>query len=161
MSYVVREMKVEDVVSVQRVASESWHATYEEIIPREIQDDFLRVAYSDEMLKKRLDGSHVFVAEDAGEVVGFVDFSPVDEAGRMELRAIYLYPAKQGEGIGTALLRKGIEELEGVKEVVVEVEEENSIGRQFYEAKGFKMVAEYDEDFAGHILKTVQMVLII
>jgi len=161
MSYVVREMKDEDVVSVQHVASESWHTTYEGIIPREIQDDFLRVAYSDEMLKKRLAGSHVFVAEDGSEVVGFVDFSPVDEAGRTELLAIYLYLAKQGEGIGTALLRKGIKELEGVKEVVVEVEEENLIGRQFYEAKGFKMVAEYDEDFAGHILKTVQMVLII
>ena len=161
MSYVVRDMTVEDVMSVQDVANKSWFATYEGIIPREIQEDFLRVAYSEEMLERRLESSHVFVAEVADEVVGFVDFSPVDAAGRVELQAIYLYPAMQGEGMGTALLRKGIAKLDGVKEVVVEVEEENLIGRQFYEAKGFKMVAEYDEDFAGYVLKTIQMVLII
>ncbi|ARD47070.1 GNAT family N-acetyltransferase [Sporosarcina sp. P33] len=159
MDYIVRDMAERDCKRVQDIALESWRATYEGIIPREIQDDFLRVAYSDEMMESRLAGSHVFVAEVAGEVVGFADFSPVDETGRTELRAIYFYPQHQGKGMGTALLRKGIEELGGVKEIVVEVEKENIVGKQFYEAKGFKPIREYVDDFAGHSLKTVQMVL--
>ncbi|PIC83846.1 GNAT family N-acetyltransferase [Sporosarcina sp. P1] len=161
MDFFVREMREKDIVKVRDIAVESWRATYAAIIPREIQDDFLRVAYSDEMLKKRLGTSHMWVAETAGEVAGFVDFSPADETGRVELRAIYFYPDEQRKGMGTALLKRGMDELVDSTEIIVEVEKENRIGLQFYEAKGFKVVKEFDEDFAGHLMKTVQMVLVI
>lgn len=49
--------------------------------------------------------------------------------------------------------------LKGVKKIFVEVEKENRTGKNFYKAKGFEDVAEYDEDFEGHILKTVRMAL--
>lgn len=161
MDFFVREMVEKDMENVRDIAVESWHATYAAIIPREIQDDFLRVAYSDEMLKKRLESSHMWVAETAGKIAGFVDFSPADETGRVELRAIYFYPDEQRKGMGTALLKRGMGELANTTEIMVEVEKENRIGLQFYEAKGFKVVKEFDEDFAGHLMKTVQMVLVI
>jgi len=31
--------------------------------------------------------------------------------------------------------------------------------KNFYEAKGFKVVKEFDEEFEGHVLKTIRMVL--
>jgi ribosomal protein S18 acetylase RimI-like enzyme len=152
-------MKKKDISLVQKVARTSWYTTYEGIIPREVQESFLNIAYNDEMLKKRLKQSSMFVAEIDGKLVGFANFSPVNQEGMTELIAIYLHPDYQGKGIGTALLEEGIQRLRGVQEIHINVEKNNSIGMNFYKAKGFAVASEFDDDFEGHILKTVRMVL--
>lgn len=159
MAYVIRKMQQEDIKQVQDVAKTTWNATYEGIIPSEVQENFLKSAYNDERMKQRLERSTLFVAEVEGRVVGFANFSPVREDGKVELGAIYLYPEQQGKGIGSALLQKGIKDLDGVNEIYINVEKDNKIGKTFYEAKGFEVVKEFDDDFDGHILKTVRMVL--
>lgn len=159
MDYGIRKMKQEDTKQVQNVAKTTWNATYEGIIPSEVQENFLISAYNDERMKQRLEQSTIYVAEVEGSVVGFANFSPVKEGGKVELGAIYLYPEQQGKGIGTALLQKGIHELDGVNEIYINVEKDNKIGKTFYEAKGFEVVNEFDDDFDGHILKTIRMVL--
>lgn len=161
MNYIIREMVKEDIEQVQDVAKKSWHATYEGIIPVEIQENFLKGAYNDEMMEWRLSNSLMLVAEADNTITGFANFTPVNEQGQTELSAIYLYPEYQGEGIGSALLNAGIEKLDNVKEIHLDVEKENRIGTTFYEAKGFKAVKEYDDDFDGHILKTVNMLLVL
>lgn len=150
-----------DIEQVQAVAKESWHTTYEGIIPREIQQNFLNGAYSDEMMERRMKHSLMLVAEADEVIAGFANFTPVNEQGQTELSAIYLLSEYQGEGIGSALLKTGIEKLKDVKEIHLEVEKENTIGTTFYKAKGFKTVDEYDENFGDHILKTVRMELIL
>ncbi|MGA4518653.1 GNAT family N-acetyltransferase [Solibacillus silvestris] len=156
---IIRKMHVEDIPQVQDVAKKSWNATYEGIIPFEIQEKFLKVAYNNDRMKQRLERSFLFVAEIDSNVVGFANFSPVNDDGKAELGAIYLYPEYQGKGIGSALLQKGINELEGVEEIYINVERDNEIGKSFYDAKGFQVLKEFDDDFEGHILKTVRMVL--
>ena len=157
MNFTIREMNNEDIKPIQAIAQKIWNATYEGIIPEEIQNNFLAMAYSDEMMQQRLKHSFMYVAEMESEIYGFANFTPVDEKGLSELSAIYLDPDHQNKGMGTALLDKGIQNIEGLKEIRLEVEKENKIGMQFYKAKGFKVVKEYDEDFDGHILKTVIM----
>jgi ribosomal protein S18 acetylase RimI-like enzyme len=159
VEYIVREMQREDIRQVQHVAKTSWNSTYQGIIPLEIQESFLKTAYNDEMMQKRLEHSLIWVSEVNGEIVGFANFSAIKEEGKTELAAIYLNPEYQGKGIGTALLDEGIKQLDGVKEIYINVEKENNIGTRFYNAKGFKIVSEFDDDFDGHILKTVRMVL--
>ncbi|MDE5414269.1 GNAT family N-acetyltransferase [Alkalihalobacterium chitinilyticum] len=159
MKFTIREMLHDDTKQVQEVAKKTWNATYEGIIPLEVQDDFLNAAYNDERMKQRLERSFLFVAEFDGRVVGFANFSPVRDNGKVELAAIYLYPEYQGKGIGSALLQQGIKDLDGIKEIYINVEKDNKIGKAFYDAKSFKVVKEFDEDFDGHILKTVRMVL--
>ena len=156
---IIRTMHIEDIPQVQDVAKKSWNATYEGIIPFEIQEKFLKVAYNDDRMKQRLERSFLFVAEIDSNVVGFANFSPVNDEGKAELGAIYLYPEYQGKGIGSALLQKGINELEGVEEIYINVERDNEIGKSFYDAKGFRVLKELDDDFEGHTLKTVRMVL--
>lgn len=158
MDFTIRKMQPEDIKQVQNVAKTSWNATYKGIIPLEVQENFLKTAYNDERMKQRLERSFLFVAEIADEVVGFANFSPVREDGIVELGAIYLYPEQQGKGIGSALLQKGIDDLDGIKEIYINVEKDNKIGKTFYEAKGFEVVKEFDDEFDGHILKTVRMV---
>lgn len=99
----------------------------------------------------------VAVVED--HIVGFANYSPLKEDATAELSAIYLYPEYQGNGIGTSLLNEGIKLLNGVKEIYINVERDNKSGRDFYNAKGFTVVSEFDDNFDGHILKTVRMVL--
>ncbi|AMO84103.1 putative acetyltransferase [Solibacillus isronensis B3W22] len=156
---IIRTMHVEDIPQVQDVAKKSWNATYEGIIPFEIQEKFLKVAYNNDRMKQRLERSFLFVAEIDSNVVGFANFSPVYDEGKAELGAIYLYPEYQGKGIGSALLQKGINELEGVEEIYINVERDNEIGKSFYDAKGFQVLKEFDDNFEGYILKTVRMVL--
>lgn len=55
------------------------------------------------------------VAEDDGEILGHVAFSPVTVDGKdlgwYGLGPISVWPDRQGRGIGQALVRKGLEEL--------------------------------------------------
>lgn len=159
MAATIRTMHYEDIQQVQEVAKKSWNATYEGIIPLEIQEKFLNAAYNGERMKQRLERSFIFVAEVDGNIVGFANFSPVSDEGKAELGAIYLYPEYQGKGIGSTLLQQGINDLNGIKEIYINVEKDNQIGKNFYDAKGFQVVKEFDDDFDGHILKTVRMVL--
>ncbi|WP_412674524.1 GNAT family N-acetyltransferase [Aneurinibacillus aneurinilyticus] len=159
VKFTIRKMQKEDIQQVQQVSKASWNYTYEGIIPFEIQESFLKFAYSDEMMQRRLENSFIWVAEVDRKIVGFANFSPVKEDGETELTAIYLNPEHQGKGIGTALLNEGIINLEDAKEIFINVEKDNSIGTTFYKAKGFKVVSEFDDNFDGYILKTVRMVL--
>lgn len=159
MSYSIRRANLEDMKQIQQVARISWHDTYEGIIPVLIQDQFLNTAYSDEMMKRRIEHSLLLVTEMERKIVGFANFSPIKENGEAELGAIYLLPNAQGAGIGTALLHEGIQKLSGVKKIFINVEKDNHVGKRFYEAKGFEVVSEFDDDFDGHKLKTIRMAL--
>lgn len=159
MNYTIRTMEKKDIPRVQKVAKTSWNHTYAGIIPFDIQENFLNMAYSDEMMQRRLKFSHMLVALVERKIVGFADYSPLKEDATAELSAIYLYPDYQGIGIGTSLLHEGIELLNGVKEIYINVERDNKSGRDFYHSKGFTIVSEFDDNFDGHILKTVRMVL--
>lgn len=159
MEYVIRKMNEEDIKQVQDVAKTSWNFTYEGIIPGKIQENFLNFAYSDSMMLRRVNNSLILVAETGRKIIGFANFTPLKEEGTAELSAIYLNPEYHGKGIGTGLLNEGVRSLNNVRELFINVERDNKIGTTFYRAKGFKIVSEFDDDFDGHILKTVRMVL--
>ncbi|RSK28218.1 GNAT family N-acetyltransferase [Bacillus sp. HMF5848] len=157
MDFKIRKMEEKDINQVQQVAIISWHTTYNGIIPVHVQDDFLRSAYSNEMLQHRLRNSLMLVSAVKDKIVGFANVSLLKEKMKAELAAIYIYPEYQGIGIGTQLLEEAIHCLSGVKEIYINVEKENTIGKTFYEAKGFKLIDEFDDNFDGHVLKTIRM----
>lgn len=157
MAAIIRSMEQKDIEGVQAAAAGSWDATYEGIIPRDVQDRFLAAAYNSDMLVRRMDRSVMLVAEEEGRIAGFANFTPVNEGGTAELSAIYLLPEKQGTGTGTALLERGIGMLPGLEVLEVIVEKKNDIGLQFYSAKGFRIEEVFDEDFDGHLLQSVRM----
>ncbi|SDN65739.1 GNAT family N-acetyltransferase [Alkalicoccus daliensis] len=159
MPYILREMKESDIPAVQKVAKTTWNATYEGLIPQETQEKFIRLAYSDDRMLLRLERSLLLVAEADEEVVGFVNLSFPNDEGKVKLGAIYIYPEFQGAGIGSALLEKGITQLEKAKEIYVDVEQGNVNGIKFYKARGFQTIREFDDEIGGYKLKTVEMIL--
>lgn len=154
----IRKMEEQDIIAIQEIAVKTWHATYEGIIPIEVQNNFLKVAYNESRLNARINNSLFLVAEQNGILIGFANFSNSTENGKAELVAIYIDPTSQGKGVGTLLVQHAINKLHNVKEIFVCVEKENTIGRTFYESKGFETIEEFDDNFDGHILKTIRMV---
>ena len=157
MPLIIRDAQLEDSNAIQKIAQVTWNHTYDGLIPLEIQNDFLQSAYSDRAMKHRVENTLLIVAELDEEVVGYANVF-VNEQGA-ELGAIYIYPEFQGRGIGTEMLKTVIGKVPGHSQLRVSVESGNTIGENYYIAKGFTLVEELEEDFAGHKLKTKRMVL--
>lgn len=154
----IRSMTYDDIERVQHIAKVSWQHTYNGIIPEEVQQQFLNMAYSVPMLQKRMEKTNMLLAEIDGQVVGFAAFTKTDEDGDAELTAIYLLPEYQQIGIGTQLFEAGLELIEDAHQLFVYVECDNVNGRNFYEAKGFELIEEFEELFQGYALHTAQYV---
>src|SRR5699024_12520985 len=98
-----------------------------DMIPVDTQKNILKDSYRDEMKHKRLNHSLFLVAETDRGVVGFANFSFSNDQGQSNLGAIYLYPGQQSKGIGPSMLQEGINQLDGVVSISVEVEKDNAI----------------------------------
>lgn len=150
----IRKMVKSDIEAIQHIAAISWHATYDGIIPSDVQKQFLQQAYATERLEQRLEQTNMYVAVEEDEIIGYAAFSSVRHDGEVELSAIYVLPSKQGQGVGSKLLTHGILELQP-RAIYANVEKENLGGRQFYDAKGFNVAASFEEPFLQHTLKTL------
>ncbi len=155
----IRNMEKRDIGGVQAVAKASWEFTYKKIIPSDVQERFLQSAYNEDMLLKRMEISSLYLAEQDEKIIGFANFSAVKQSGDAELGAIYLLPEYQGAGIGTALLQKGLKNLNGAKALFISVEKENRVGVEFYLAKGFLLQYEFEDDLDGHVSQMIRMSL--
>lgn len=151
----IRKAVPEDIPSIRTVAQTSWNNTYKGLIPLDVQNKFIKRAYSDESMSNRINFSIFLVAELKGNIVGFANF--FRENSQAELGAIYILPENQGLGIGTKLFNMGLKELPNVTELLVHVERGNESAYAFYIAKGFEFSKEFEEEFFGHTLKTKQL----
>ena len=159
MNIYIRTLTKNDIKSVQEVVTLSWHDTYKQIIPLDIQKRFLNVTYSGDALMERIHHSHFFIAEKDNQMVGFANFSLLDDSGQVELGALYLHPDFKRQGIGKQLLHRGINHIEGVKEILVHVEKHNKAAQAFYNKMGFAYVKEVHEFFYGYPIHSVQLIL--
>ncbi len=151
-------MTLNDIVAVKQIAKITWNDTYEGIIPTKIQNLFIERSYSNAMMMKRLEKTAVYVAIHNNEVVGFANFTRIDEDGDSELTAIYLLPSHQHLGYGKQLLSEGLRNIKDANQLHVYVESENRKGRAFYERNNFTYIEEFDEYFEGHPLSTAKYV---
>lgn len=152
----IRDVQTGDFPAVRRVARETWADTYRGIVPEDVQAGFVRQAYSEESLARRMDYGVFLVADRDGELVGFADF--YSDSEEVRLAAIYVLPEAQGEGAGTRLLEAGISRFPSATKYTLRVERDNLPARRFYEARGFREIGEFTEDFFGHEMREVEMV---
>lgn len=152
----IRVAVQEDIPAIQQIAATSWSYTYEGIIPEAIQQQFISQAYAEEWLQHRLNETIVYVVMEAEQVVGFVNVKPLEQPGHYECLALYLQPTVFRKGYGTKLLQHVIKDF-SIESMTLIVEKDNKIGRSFYEAFGFEEVQQFEEDFLGHSLQSVEM----
>ena len=154
----VRDAGVDDVPAIQRVARTTWDHTYQWSIPEGVRAEFVSQAYSSDSLRRRMESNVFLVAAEGEEVFGFADFRALSET-EAELAALYVLPEMQGRGIGARLLEAGIGRFPPRTRFVLRVERANTRAQRFYEAHGFRHTGEHAEDFYGHVVYEVEMVL--
>lgn len=154
----IRKMKKKDIPIIQEIAKISWNSTYTGIIPLQIQESFLKQAYSVKLLKKQRRTSNFYVALINREIIGFANYSQVHSDNSVHMHALYLHPEYQGKGVGSALLEVGSGQLAADK-ISLHVERQNVKAIQFYKRKGFYKISEFEDELEGHTLHKIQMIL--
>ena len=146
MSIKIRRAGLDDAPSIAKVHVAAWNAAYLGLSDGaararrsvEIREDQWRrgLAWPEER------GFLVWVAEDEGQIVGFITAGPSEDAQAArdvgEVFTLYLEPSRIGQGVGRALMLESLDELKrrGFKEVILWVLADNSRARRFYEAAG-------------------------
>jgi GNAT superfamily N-acetyltransferase len=148
-----------DARAIAHVHVESWRTTYAGIVPAEyltgLNEAERELSWRDWLTRDIL----VYVVERDGEVVGFVCGGPIREplpGCDAELFAIYLLDRAQGQGLGTALLRKLAQSLvaKGFRGIAVWVLERNP-AVHFYEKLGAVRVGKKEIEIGGVMLREV------
>jgi len=154
----VRPPVVDDAREMRDAWARAWRAGHDDVLSDDalaavaLEPDEEDVARWRERIETWRD--RMLVADD-GEIVGYAhvrvtDTKPFvgdDEAG---LKELYVRPDRWGEGVGGALLERGIETLpDWVTAVRLETLEGNDRAAGFYEAHGFRRVGERSVEVAG------------
>lgn len=155
----------DDVQEFARAHGLAWRAAYDDVLPESVISE-VPVEIAGERLSEWYDryapdSDRVLVAEVDGVVRGYAYFrweetKPFVGPGEAGLKEIYVHPEYWGEGIGTALLERGLELLPaGVSALKLEVLADNDVARSFYEGRGFEPVDTRSTDVGGVTVEVV------
>ena len=168
----VRPAATSDVADVRRVARESWHAAYDDVLGIETVESVSNDWYDLYDLRQSVEREDTafLVAErpreggDEGEgdrtsedeptdqrIVGFGEGVLGEEDAAAELSRLYVHPDHWGEGIGSALIDR-IETWvaeRGAERLRLIVLADNEIGNDFYESRGYRRVGTRESELEG------------
>jgi GNAT superfamily N-acetyltransferase len=160
----IRPATAADAGGIARVHIDTWKSTYPGIVPQAFLDSLdveARAKQWDEWLVR--EGVHVFVAEDAGTVCGFISGGILHDGVQgaalnydSEIYTLYVLAAAQGRGAGRALMSALATRLaqDGLRRPVVWALEENP-WCAFYERLGGKRVAQKMIEIGGAQLSDI------
>ncbi len=155
----VRQATPEDASAIARVHVASWKTTYRGIMPDAYLDG---LDYESRVVRWRgllSAADPVFVAECAGQIVGFATGGAIRDpldGYDAELYAIYLLEEFQGKGIGRGLLAEVAKraDADGFRSMAVWVIEANAAA-WFYERTGAVRIGAKQREFGGAMLPLV------
>ncbi|MXV63037.1 GNAT family N-acetyltransferase [Natronorubrum sp. JWXQ-INN-674] len=151
---------VADARAILRTNVLAWREAYRDLLPAAVlaerdpepAEDPIR-EYADQL---RADRDGIYVAEVDGAVRGYSYFRWGEETksfvGENEagLKEIYVAPDHWGQGVGTALLERGLEDLpERIDRLKLEMLDGNDLGHRFYAARGFERTGSDEFEIAG------------
>jgi ribosomal protein S18 acetylase RimI-like enzyme/ribosomal protein S27AE len=143
----IRQATADDISEIRRVARESLAESYGHALDHDLIDSVVERWYDPEDLAEDLDDedTHFVVAEEDGEIAGFVQSYVVSRREVIgEIDWLHVAPDHRGKGIGANLLEAlerellsaSVERLEGSVLVA------NEMGTGFYDDHGFTAAGE-------------------
>ena len=155
MSLTFRMATTSDSLAVARVHLAAWRAAYRGIIPDSYLDGLDEEARASRYTfdQRGLDDPQTWIAVEGDQIRGFVTWGPAreDELSRGEVYALYVSPHSWRLGVGSKLMERAEHELaaRAFDEALLWVLRDNSRGRRFYEAMGWRhdgneLTAQFD-----------------
>ena len=181
-SFRIRRARPADADAIHAVARASWHAAYGDLLDADAIDATIDEWYGVADLRESIDADRhaMAVAErtetvdgdstteatggstgatnnDAPGLVGFAHATDNADAGRAELRRLYVREPFWDDGVGTALLTHVARPMRaaGHDAISAVVLADNEIGLGFYRARGFAVVDEQTSTFGGETVAEV------
>jgi ribosomal protein S18 acetylase RimI-like enzyme len=154
---VVRAATRADAPAIARVQHDSWRTTYAGILPLDVIEshasDLDGSAWA-RRIARETPGAATWIAERAGEIVGFASCGPARTSVERldgEIYALYVLQKHQRRGVGRALVRECARHFarQGVFGFFLWVLRANR-ARMFYEALGGEALAEKVERLGKH-----------
>lgn len=107
------------------------------------QASFALTAWSRQTMAKEMAsewGRYVVAVDDAGDVVGYVGLRAVGVEG--DIQTIAVAASARGAGLGRRLLAEAQQDarMRGVRELFLEVREDNAPARSLYASEGFEEI---------------------
>ncbi|WP_343314303.1 GNAT family N-acetyltransferase [Brucella sp. BE17] len=156
----VRSATEADLKAVHELLVSTWHASFDDILGREMVNAVTAQWHSLAALKANLKKPYSeFVVADNGE--GGIDgmaFASQSEAGKASLHQLYVRPEMQVQGIGTMLLAEIEMAFPDVRSIRLEVIEKNTKAVQFYDRKGYQRVGR-NEDWGVPVCKEPVLIM--
>ena len=164
----IRPATLADAEALARLHVRSWQWAYRGQLPDEFLDRMpdsmeRRIEARRAQLADLPPDYRVWIAEQAGQMVGFAVTEPCRDADASpsigEVSLIYLEQEAAGKGIGRQLFAHTVEDLRqrGYAQTILWVLETNSRARRFYEAAGWRADgAIKTEEWSGVTLREVR-----
>lgn len=140
----------QDVSSIQKIANETWHTVYLDMIGREQIEYMLGLFYKTDVLTEQIttrDQIYLLLVEN-DTPIAFASYGKIDSG--YKLHKLYCLPSKLGNGYGKQLLiavEQEVREL-GCNNLELAVNRNNPAQR-FYTREGYSIKEEIDLDIGN------------
>ncbi|MCH5323655.1 MAG: GNAT family N-acetyltransferase [Eubacterium sp.] len=141
----------DNLLEISNIYESSWKYAYKDIIPQDYLDSIPTGRWANSINKI---GMNNLVVIENGLIIGTASFCKSrweQYSNYGEIVSIYFLPAYMGKGYGKHLLRKCVEELNGLgyNNILLWVLEDNQKARRFYEKNGFTCSGDILNDNIG------------
>lgn len=136
----------DDVELIAQLASSIWRKHYIDIITIEQIEFMLKTMYSADSLLKQMKEGHLFtLVYDSEMPIGYISLSSKDNKNYF-LHKFYVEIKEQGRGVGSALFKNVLTEMQNAKTIELTVNRKNYKAINFYFKNGFviKEIADFD-----------------
>lgn len=144
----IRKASINDISSIQRIASAAWMITYKNILSSEQYEYMTDMMYSDASLTDQIKSNQIFliIQDSSQQDAGFVSFDiNYKDTTKTKIHKLYVSPLVQGKDIGKHLINAVANEALKINNthITLNMNRYNS-SYGFYTKMGFEIVGEED-----------------
>lgn len=121
--------------AVRALAHRIWPQAYAGILTKEQIENMLSKIYSLENLRAEMEAGHRFWLAADADLAAFA--SAYTDGQTLWIKKLYVLPTRQGQGIGTSLIRTIVAAFPQASELKLLVNDKNTPAQSFYEKLGF------------------------